>query len=287
MMAKIAAITLNYRKAELTTRSIESLARQVQLVLVVDNSALDEEVKVLAERVAAIRSPTANTRVEILNPKINLGFGKGVDYGLQWISSNTACKAVLMINNDAIAHVDLVARMFYMLDTHNGTALVAPRTTGSTPSVLWYHRLFALVLKRPLLGAFPYLSGACLLVPMSLARNGLFDPQFFMYGEDVELSWRMTQHGVPLVTADAECEHTGSASSRLGSLFYEYHVARGHILLARKLAKNNFEWAALLLGRALSLPLRATLRCLRHKSLIPWSALVLAWLGKPPPPPGA
>jgi N-acetylglucosaminyl-diphospho-decaprenol L-rhamnosyltransferase len=152
----------------------------------------------------------------------------------------------------------------------------------SASSVLWYHRLFALVLRRPCLGAFPYLSGACLLVPMPLAMDGLFDPDFFMYGEDVELSWRMTLSGVPLVAADVLCDHAGSASARIGSLFYEYHVARGHLLLARKLARNQLECWLFLIGRAISLPLRATLRCLRLKSSIPWRALLLALLGKAP-----
>ena len=158
---------------------------------------------------------------------------------------------------------------------------------GPTASLLWYHRLFALVLRQPCLGAFPYLSGACLLIPMSLARGCLFDPDFFMYGEDVELSWRMNQSGVRLVAADVMCGHVGSASARIGSLFYEYHVAKGHLLLARKLARNQFESWLFLFGRAISLPLRATLRSLRHRSLLPWLALLLAWLGKTPLPPGS
>ena len=282
----IAAIIPNYRQPELTARCAISLADQIDFVYVVDNSADELENTRLEEALDQVRFEMGSTLIEVINPSTNLGFGQGIALAIAQLLKLGQCHAIVLINNDAIAHKGMVERMFCMLDTHDGTAMVVPQTTGLTPSILWYHRLFALVLKRPLLGAFPYLSGACLLVPMSLARDGLFDPDFFMYGEDVEFSWRMAQQGVPLVTADAECEHAGSASSRLGSLFYEYHVARGHILLARKLARNNFEWAMLLLGRALSLPLRATLRCLRYKSLIPWSALVLACLGKAPPPPG-
>ena len=279
----VAAVILNYRRADLTTRCMTSLIGQVSLVMVVDNSGDEEETKHLAECMVISNQGGDETHIEIVCPGKNLGFGRGVEYGIEKIIEWGDFECVLIINNDAVAGEGMVEGMLNTLRAHGNNALVAAKIEGeSATSVLWYHRLFALVLRCPLPGAFPYLSGACLLVPMSLAKVGLFDPDFFMYGEDVELSWRMTQSGVPLVVADVNYGHVGSASARIGSLFYEYHVARGHILLARKLARNRLEWSLFLIGRAISLPLRATLRTLRHKSLIPWRALIMAWLGKAP-----
>ena len=260
-----------------------SLVGQVALALVVDNSGDEEETKRLAECMVMSHQGKQETHIEIISSGENLGFGRGVDYGIRRVMERGDFAGVLVINNDAVASVGMVEGMLKTLRAHGNNALVAAKIQGeSATSVLWYHRLFALVLRRPCPGAFPYLSGACLLVPMSLAKVGLFDPDFFMYGEDVELSWRLSQCGVPLIVADVNCDHVGSASARIGSLFYEYHVARGHILLARKLARNRLEWSLFLIGRAISLPLRATLRFFRHKSLIPWWALVMAWLGKAP-----
>ena len=285
---QVAAVILNYRHADLTTRCVASLSGQVSLALVVDNSGHEEETKRLVECMAVLATHGEKTVVEVVDPSENLGFGRGVDYGIRRLIERGVFECVLIINNDAMASKGMVEGMLETLREHKGNALVAAKMANSpSTSFLWYHRLFALVLRRPYLGAFPYLSGACLLVPWSLAKDGLFDPEFFMYGEDVELSWRMTQTGVPLVVADVICDHVGSVSARMGSLFYEYHVARGHLVLARKLAKNQLVWWLFLCGRAISLPLRATLRCFRHNSLIPWHGLLLALIGNTPLEPGS
>ena len=282
-IATIYSVILNYCQAELTARCVASLCGQVAFVLVVDNSAHETEAKRLTLCLEAVRIHNRNraTRIEIVYPNVNLGFGSGVNFGISQIAKYGNFASVLLINNDAVASDGMVEAMSVALLEYGGKALVAPKMRiGSTPSLAWYQRTFALVTQRALPGAFPYLTGACLLVPMSLAENGLFDPDFFMYGEDVELSWRMNRAGVPLVVSNGVCEHVGSVSSRNGSLFYEYDMVRGHLLLARKLASNRLEWALFLFGRTISLSLRAVLRSLRHWKWTPWQALMLIWWGK-------
>ncbi|MCX7112078.1 MAG: glycosyltransferase family 2 protein [Proteobacteria bacterium] len=280
---EIAAVILNYRRADLTKRCVESLVGQITLALVVDNSEDEEEAKCLIDSIGALDYCKTETDIEVISSGKNLGFGRGVGYGIKRVIERGDFDAVLVINNDAVAGEGMVDGMLKTLRAHGNNALVAAKTEGkSVTSVLWYHRLFALVLRQSCPGSFPYLSGACVLVPMSLAKDGLFDPDFFMYGEDVEMGWRMNQSGVSLKVADVTYDHIGSASSGLGSLIYEFHLAKSHILLARKLAKNRLEWSFFLIGRSISLPLRATLRSFRYKSLIPWWALILACLGKSP-----
>jgi hypothetical protein len=72
--------------------------------------------------------------------------------------------------------------------------------------------------------------------------------------------------------------HEGSASSRNGSWFYETHVAAGHWRLANKLARMPRERLLLLVGRMLSLPLRALVRALRSRSMAPIYGLIVASL---------
>jgi GT2 family glycosyltransferase len=185
-------------------------------------------------------------------------------------------ESILVINNDAEASDGSVEKLMATLRRYKGKAIVAPRSsaTSSTPSMLWYHRYLSLVLTKPLPGAFPYLSGACLLIPTSLISPYLFDPDFFMYGEDVEFSHRMTLQGIPLVISDAKYNHAGSLSSRKGSFFYEYNVVKGHIILIRKLARGPFDKILLIFGRAIFLPLRAFIRSIRSRSLTPLFALL-------------
>ena len=285
MRSDIAAITLNYRKAGLTARCVGSLAGQVGAVIVVDNSADTHESEQLLEALRAAESDLRGTSVTVVTAEENLGFAAGVDLGLRKALDSGAWNAYLIMNNDAVATATMVQDLAAALEQHGGKALVAPREQpGSTPSLLWYQSALALVLRKPAPGAFPYLSGACLLVHRSLLNDDrLFDRDFFMYGEDVELSWRLRQTGLPLVLADARFEHVGSASTRRGSPFYEYHVARAHLLLGRKLATGHMHRLWLALGRAVALPLRAGLRCVRNRNLTPGRSLLRAALKRPPP----
>ena len=282
---EIAAIILHYKTDEETIRCIKSLYQQVDKIIIVDNSGDSSN---LVNSIDSIFFNILNvdiSLIEIVTPKTNLGFGRGMQYGIDLILKIQKYRAILLINNDAVASHNMIECMLPQLKKYNELALITPKMTEkSTPSLLWYHRIFALVLQQPNFGAFPYLSGACLLIPVSLLTTikPFFDPDFFMYGEDVELSWRLKQIGIPLVIADANCSHTGSVSSHEGSLFYEYHVTKGHLLLTKKLARNYLDMGMLLIGRLISLPLRATLRCIKYKNLVAWHALVLILLGKSP-----
>src|SRR5690606_5305939 len=97
-----------------------------------------------------------------------------------------------------------------------GPMIIAPRVRqdGLEQGWLYYHPWLALVTRRPLPGSFPYLSGCCMLVHRPDNAMPLFDEDFFMYGEDVELSWRMRRSGARLVLVDGDyVRHEGSAST--------------------------------------------------------------------------
>jgi N-acetylglucosaminyl-diphospho-decaprenol L-rhamnosyltransferase len=263
------AIILNYRKADLTARCVKSIINQVDHIVVVDNSADSFESQQCLERVREIAGGTC---VDVLISADNLGFACGVQYGIEYQRHNQCVSHWLILNNDAMAVEGMVSRLKKVLDEHGGHGLVAPSST----SAMWYQPWLGLVSRQPLFGSFLYFSGACLLVPDALTRPFLFDPDFFMYGEDVELSWRLKQAGIPLVGVNVGCIHESSSSSRNGSLFYEYYVALGHMILPRKISRNHMERIIMILGRLISLPVRATLRCVRHRSLAPYQGLVRA-----------
>ncbi|MHB1543410.1 MAG: glycosyltransferase family 2 protein [Gammaproteobacteria bacterium] len=282
----LAALVLNYRRADLTARCVASLSDSIQRIYVIDNSGDVQESARLESRLGdgGVRDP----RVCILKPSMNLGFARGMEFGLEAARREQAWDAYWIMNNDATATPDLVSGMVAAFEAHGRRALVAPfASKEGVASRLWYHRLLGLVLKRPVWGAFPYLNGACLLVPALGPTPRLFDTDFFLYGEDVELSWRLSRLGFPLVEVDAGYHHEGHAATRDGSLFYEFHIARGHLLLARKLAAHWGERWLFMMGRALSLPARAGLRSLRNRSLVPWQGLFMAWYtpGRAPDPP--
>lgn len=284
MNDRVIAVAINYFGADVTERCVKSLLGQVSSFIIVDNSDDSMEFSRLNERLRSLADTVAGFDMTIIDAGDNLGFGRAAQLGIDVAKRADSCAAILLINNDAIACEGMVEGLVECLDRHASPALLAPVSThGSVPGRLWYHKILGLIMTHPVPGAISYLNGACLLIPYALAKADLFDPDFFMYGEDVLLSWRLVNQGVELVVVEHACYvHAGGWSSRKGGVFYEYHMARAHILLAKKLATSAPERWLFLLGRILGLSARAVARCARFRTLSPVRALVHAWLGQPP-----
>lgn len=268
-----AAITIHFRKPELTARCIDSLlADGWAPVLVWDNSA-DEgcSLRALAARYA--REP----RVQLVANPTNLGFGKGMNAALTELGHRGHAGPVLLVNNDAEALPGMRSALLAALPRDSTVpALVAPRILqdAQVQGWLYYQRWLALVTRRPLPGSVAYLSGCCLLVRRADNAAPLFDEDFFMYGEDVELSWRWRRQGGALVLLeDAWLHHAGSASSGQASAAYERFLVGSHWALARKLAGARWEGQVMQITKLPALIARACLRALRYRSLVPIRAL--------------
>jgi len=83
-----------------------------------------------------------------------------------------------------------------------------------------------------------YFCGACaLLRQAALDEVGLMDERFFMYYEDLDLSWRLRLRGWKIVyVPDAVVEHTHAASSGEWSPLFTYNVDRNRPLMLLKVA---------------------------------------------------
>jgi len=269
-----AAITIHFKQPELTAGCIDTLlADGWAPVLVWDNSADDgHSLQPLQQRYAL------DTRVLLVPNTSNLGFGNGMNAALLELSLRGHGGPVLLVNNDARVRPGMRAAL---LEAHNHTpqpALIAPRIhqDGQDQGWLHYQPWLALVTRRALPGSFAYLSGCCLLVCRANNAAPLFDPDFFMYGEDVELSWRWRKQGSALLVLDeAWLDHAGSASSGHASAAYERFLVRSHWLLAEKLAPDSLTRAAMQLLRIPPLVLRACLRSWRYRSLQPLKSLIM------------
>jgi N-acetylglucosaminyl-diphospho-decaprenol L-rhamnosyltransferase len=277
------AILINYHNSDLTLRCIESLDGQVFHIVIVDNSADRNEFAKLQSRITRAADHIPSAKCECITSNKNLGFSKGIQYGLDYINAKYSYDAILIINNDAIAHAGMVDHLQKMFLAHEKQAIVAPEATiGSTPTMMWYNRLFGMIHDKPKPFSFPFLTGACLLIPPSLTVPSLFDQSFFMYGEDVELAWRLKKAGIPcLICPEATYEHEGCASAPKGNRFNEYHMVCSHFLLASKLTENKVLQYLFLSGRLIFFFMRALVRAFRQRSYVPLSAYLDVLRGKP------
>lgn len=275
---RICGLVLHFRTPERTLACLRSLlAEGVSCVVIVDNSEdAGRSLGLMRDGLADLR--LHGLEIKLVEPGTNLGFAAGVREGLLHIGHGVV-EGVLLINSDARLVAGSLQLMLQELET---VGVVAPHAkvdegARAVSPVVFYHRLAALYLRKPCRYTVAYPSGACLLLRNDALCPDLFDPDFFFYGEDVELGHDLTWRGVRFVACEgAFVLHAGSASAGNGSMFYEYHINRAHWLLARKLAVNGGERVLFVVARCITLPLRALVRSLRFRSMVPWKGLVAA-----------
>jgi len=277
---KVVGLVLHFRTPQSTLDCIRSLfAEGMRSFVLVDNSE-DDGASLEEMSTEFLPLIEAGVHVQVLAPDKNLGFAKGVNTGLKQAIRGGA-DAVLLINSDATLETGALASMVKNLDD---AAVAVPRARekkGAVAVSLFgsYQRAMALVFRTPLVACLRYPTGCCLLFRTSVLPPPLFDERFFFYGEDVLLGLELQTKGIKVVEcADATIIHAGSGSAKNGSFFYEYHMNRGHWLLAGKLAPNWVLCVVYVVCRCVSLPLRAAIRSLRFRSFTPWRGLVSATL---------
>lgn len=275
-ISNVCAVILDYFGSSKTMTCLASLMDQgLDTVMIVDNSGdqnANAQLKAALDNFSQRHAPFTIHR--IIN-KHNLGFAKGVNDALRWLEKNQPHRYYLLINNDAEATPGMLSQLLKFMQENKRVALAAPVIDVGYQQLkgFWYHRLTGLMFFRPVIGSFHYLTGCCLLVDQRIIGDALFNEEFFMYGEDVELNWRIRSSDWKIACVnEATVQHEGVGSSRQGGYFYEYHMTYGHLLLVRKLARKQWEIPLFYFGRIVTFTTRAIVRIARYRSLVPIKA---------------
>lgn len=281
----VCGIVINYFGAQKTARCLRSLVGEpLSTLILVDNSATSGEHRTLFSLIEELRVGGLEFPIHTLFNDENLGFGRAINRAIVADQAATGGHDYyLLLNNDAEATPGLVAGLLRATAEDPTRALVAPRIRWGDGEVgyFWYQPYMGHVSRKRFPGSFPYLSGCCLLVDSSIVQDGrLFDEDFFMYAEDAELSARVwAMRRTIACVDDLLALHEGSGSSSHGGTFYECQVARGHVLMADKLARSPSQRLLMRLGRLLYLGARAAVRAVRYRSAVPLRAFGSAWAG--------
>lgn len=276
MPSRIAVIILNFFGHDDSLACVQSvLATLDAAIFLVDNSADPNERKILE------KSFKEKDDVSLFFPDENLGFSAGVNLALREAVKENF-QRFLLLNNDALLLQGAGEILQDVFEKYKSSLI--------TPSIQWgeeivnknqYHKFLGLILTNSQVkgwGWMPYLTGCALAFDKNLLDIvGYLDETFFMYGEDVEYSYRAQSQELPLrVLDDVLVKHEGSQSSQKSSLFYEYHVTRSHFLLTFRLHKNPFMQAITLAAKGGILLIRAVRRCARYNTFVPFIAFLYA-----------
>lgn len=235
--ARVGAVVVGYNSGAVLQSSLPPLAGLAQVV-VVDNASTDDTV-------AVARAALPN--VEVVENRVNLGYGNGCNCGLARLGTEFA----LLVNPDAVMEPDTIRLLVEAADRYPDAAILGPTLLTPEGKVELSHNLdlFAqakccrkradacLVPEGDLCAGF--VSGAVMLLRMSaLARFGGFDPEIFLFYEDTELCLRATRAGWSLVLVPgARVTHAGGGSSRPNpriDRLKQWHMAWSRLHVERK-----------------------------------------------------
>ena len=219
-------------------------------------------------------------QVELLQAGGNVGFGAANNLALErLLRSQPRPEFVLLLNNDCVVEPDAIARLAGHLAGHAEVAAVAPRIllredngrlwAAGGGHVAW--RAFSYNRGQDerddgrwdAPGEMTFLSACAFLARLSaFERGGMFDPDFFLYGEDAELCARWQRAGLRLFYLPAaRVLHRGSvAAGDEYAPLQAYLRYRNRLLLARKTLGAG-GWLRFLL---VALPLLVARDCVRQ-----------------------
>lgn len=243
---KISVIIVNYNVKYYLEQCLLSLRKALEgidsEVLVVDNHSKDGSVEYLRKRFREVHFVASNH---------NLGFARGNNLAIRRAKG----EYVLLLNPDTIVGEDAIRESIAFMDSHpeagglgvkmlkcDGGKAMESRRGLPTPLTSLY-KMCGLCTHYPQSRRFgkyymsylPWdkpqrievISGAyCLLRHSALDKIGLLDEDFFMYGEDIDLSYRLIKGGfenwyLPVSILHYKGESTHKSSYRYVHVFYE------------------------------------------------------------------
>ncbi len=202
---KVAIITLNYNNKDDTLKCLESVKESYYpnyFVLVVDNASTDKSVEAIKETFPDVKL--------IVNEK-NLGFSKGINRGIRVAMKDPEVRYFFIINNDVVIDKNCISELVKVGEKYENVGMLQPKMLNMyNPKIIdstghVFKRCYLLVDRGH--GEFDSgqydnetdIIGCCAGAGMykrELFEDiGLFDESFWMYYEDVELSWRAYKKG--------------------------------------------------------------------------------------------
>ena len=270
---KLSIIIVNYNVEyflEQCLHSVMKAAKNISCeIFVVDNNSVDGSLAMLEDKFKS---------VQLIANKKNTGFSYANNQAINLAKG----EYVLLLNPDTVVEENTFDKVIAFMDQHpdagglgvkmldgKGNFLPESKRGLPTPAVAFYKifGLSALFPKSKIFGRYhlgnldkeqthsvEILSGAFMLLRKSvLDKIGLLDESFFMYGEDIDLSYRILKAGYKnYYFADTRIIHYKGESTKKSSINYVFVFYRAMVIFAEKhFSKNNAKTFSFLINLAI------------------------------------
>ena len=234
---KLSVVIVSYNVRELLTACIDSVVKASEgidaEVFVVDNKSADDTVEIISRDYPW---------VHLINNKENLGFSKANNIAIR----QSEGEYVLLLNPDTVVAEGTLRGVVEFMDQHpeaggagvrmhNADGTLAPESRRAVPTPLVAARKMLGFTKRYYMSNLPWdkpgkievVSGAFMMLRRkAIDQVGLLDEDFFMYGEDIDLSYRLLKGGwqnwyLPLDIIHYKGQSTQKSDFRYVHVFYQ------------------------------------------------------------------
>ena len=249
---KLSIIIVNYNTYSMTKQTIDAVVEGTYdfayEIILVDNASTDGSIEALEE---LFKREEQYKCVHIIKNEANLGFSKANNKGI----SRAKGKYILLLNSDTKVEKGCLEGCIKQLEEDQSIGALGCKVVLAdgqldhackrgfpTPKASLYYFLKwdkknpqkygqydALHLGEDEVGEVDVLTGAFMLMPKEvLDRVGLLDEDFFMYGEDIDLCYRIKEGGYRILYYPKErITHFkgGSSTRRRHKVIYDFHQA--------------------------------------------------------------
>lgn len=211
-------------------------------IIVVDNHSQDITLGYLKQRFGQ--------SITLVESEHNLGFARANNMAI----SQSKGEYVLLLNPDTFVGTDALRRVIDFMDAHpraggagvrmhNADGTLAPESRRAVPTpyvsllkMLGFPgRYYMSHLSWDEPGRIDVMSGAfCMLRRSVLNETGLLDEDFFMYGEDIDLSYRILKKGYENWFVPANIVHYKGESTQKSSFRYVHVFYQAMLIFLRK-----------------------------------------------------
>ncbi|MBN2613030.1 MAG: glycosyltransferase [Bacteroidales bacterium] len=249
-------------------------------IFVVDNNSVDGSCPMIKEKFPNVR---------LIENKVNSGFAKANNQAIKEAQG----RYILLLNPDTVVEEETFEKCIAFMDEHpdagsmgvkmiDGKGKFLPESKRSLPKpIVAFYKVFglsALFPKSKIFGRYhlgyldkekthkvEVLPGAYMLVRKEIFdKIGLLDEDYFMYGEDIDLSYRILLTGYNnYYFPGTTIIHYKGESTKKSSINYVLVFYRAMMIFAGKyFTKNNARFFSLLINTAIYI--RATISILRR-----------------------
>jgi O-antigen biosynthesis protein len=270
---KISVIIVNYNVEFFLEQCLNSVKKALERVsgevFIVDNNSIDGSVDMVSSKFP---------EYHLIANKDNRGFSKANNQAIKKAKG----EYILLLNPDTVVEEDTFEKVCQFLDQHpdagglgvrmlDGRGKFLPESKRGLPTpAVAFHKIFGISRLFPKSQRFgkyhlghlsefeineiDILSGAFMLMRSSaLDKVGLLDEAFFMYGEDIDLSYRIKKGGYKnYYFPNTRIIHYKGESTKKSSVNYVFVFYRAMVIFAEKhFSQKNAKLFSLLINGAI------------------------------------